>query len=189
MCIILGMSLIQSLSISLSCLQRYAGDMEVSAYMMYGLISCGNKPTKCITICWQHHPRINDLGHALLWFVVVRYQTSLSISYMLSHEYLVAGNRYSWLLFTSEDFAPICACKNNWWIWCHNTSTSCLHDFTDLSKKRLSLATMVKWGINVVFSRFVHLGPRIACKKWNVPVTMNNNFLSLVRIIAELLHL
>ena len=41
-------------------------------------------------------------------------------------------NRYSRLLFTSEDaFAPICACENNRRIWCHNASISRSRDVTD----------------------------------------------------------
>ena len=39
---------------------------------------------------------------------------------------------YSRLLISSEDrFAPICACKNNRWIWRHNAGTPCSHDATN----------------------------------------------------------
>ena len=42
----------------------------------------------------------------------------LYISYTLGREYRVMRNRYSRLLLKIA-FAPICACKNNRWIWRH----------------------------------------------------------------------
>ena len=53
-------------------------------------------------------------------------------SYTLGREYRVMRNRYSRLLFTSEDrLCAICACKNNRQIWRHNASISRSRDVTD----------------------------------------------------------
>ena len=60
------------------------------------------------------------------------YKSMTSISYTLGREYRVMRNRYSRLLFTSEDrLCAICACKNNRWIWRHNASISRSRDVTD----------------------------------------------------------
>ena len=55
-----------------------------------------------------------------------------SLSYKLSHEYWVVRNRYSRLLFTSEDrLWPIHVRKNNQRLWRHNANTPSWHDITD----------------------------------------------------------
>ena len=53
------------------------------------------------------------------------------ISYTLSHEYRVVSNRYSRLLFTSEDRLCANLCVHNWRIWRHNACSPRSHDVTD----------------------------------------------------------
>ena len=83
------------------------------------------------------------------------------ISYMLSCEYQVVRNRYSRLLFTSEDrfCANLCMpehstnmmsqCQYPTFVWCHWSTV--VSDITKLSQKRPSLVTMAKSAIDNCF--------------------------------------
>ena len=66
----------------------------------------------------------------------------IHFSYTLSREYRVVINRYSWLLFTSED-----RLYASW----HVTSQINCGDVTMLIQKRPSSATIAKWAIDDLF--------------------------------------
>ena len=94
------------------------------------------------------------------------YLKILMFSYPLSHEYWMAGNRYSWLLFTSEDHicTNLCMqkqlmnmtseCQHQAFTWCHILNCG---DVTMPSQKRLSLSKVLKLTINDCSSWFVCL--------------------------------
>ena len=86
------------------------------------------KVLRCSLLHW--------LQHALLELVVLTQRSLWPLiilnSYTLNREYRVMRNRYSRLLFTSEDrFGPICAYKKNQRIWRHNARASRSRDVTD----------------------------------------------------------
>ena len=49
----------------------------------------------------------------------------------LTREYRVEIDIHGCYSLVMMAFAPICMCRNNQWIWCHNVSTSHLCDVTD----------------------------------------------------------
>ena len=96
-------------------------------------------------------------------------------------------------------FAPTCACNDNRQIWRHNTSISRSHDVTDqLWWRHNARSEKAALGNNgemsarrsmIVLSGFACSWHKIACKKWNNTfVTVNNNFLSLVRRFGNDFH-
>ena len=116
-------------------------------------------------------------------------------SYMLSCEYwwweIDIHGCYSQVNIA---FAPICTSKNNWWIWCHNASTSRSCDVTDQlwwphnSKPAKHLPWRQWWNelSVIVFSRIVCSGHKMACKKWNNTfVTMNNDSFVSCEVICQ----
>ena len=92
-------------------------------------------------------------------------------------------------------FAPICACKNNRWIWRHNAGASRSRDVTDQlwwrhivkSEKTVLIDNGERSdGWLFVKKRFVCSRYKIACKKKNNTfVTVNNDFLVTREVICS----
>ena len=87
---------------------------------------------------WEHGMTVHHVRHnrwdprSFVHCLSQEGDVLIRISNTLSREYRVARNLYSRLLFTSEDrFAPICACRNNRWIWFNNASNLGSRDATD----------------------------------------------------------
>ena len=120
------------------------------------------------------------------------------ISYTLSREYRVAGYRYSRLLFTSED--RLCANLRVQWQLTNMTSQ---YLFLAFAWRHRSIEVTSQCWVRkchpwqqwrnelsmIIFSGFVCSWHKIACKKWNNTfVTVNNDFLSLVRRFGNDFH-
>ena len=129
-----------------SCLRylyRVATGLAGKNYLTFPWLPTQIQVTLTIYTLWWFLQYIQNCMDIALFFNIVvlkigqhkiTFSTSwkLSISYMLSREYRVARNRYSRLLFTSEDrFAPICVCSNDQRIWGHNAGAVRSCDVTD----------------------------------------------------------
>ena len=97
------------------------------------------------------------------------------------------GNRYSRLFsLVKIAFAPICACKKNRRIWCHNASFSLSRDVTYwtvmTSQCQVKKTSWLKWrnepSMIVLAGLCSRSGHRIACKELiNAWFNVNTNFI------------